>query len=74
MVPKVKICGLKTEDALDAALEAGADYIGLVFFAKSPRHVELDQATRLADIARGRAKIIALLVNPDDAHLRGDRL
>ena len=36
----VKICGLKTPDALDAALEAGADLVGFVFFVPSPRHVE----------------------------------
>src|SRR2546421_171419 len=35
----VKICGLKTSDALDVALEAGADLVGFVFFAPSPRHV-----------------------------------
>ena len=65
----VKICGLKTDDALEAALDAGADMIGLVFFAKSPRHVELEVAARLAEKARGRAEVVALTVDPDDALL-----
>lgn len=68
---EVKICGLKTESALNAALDGGADYVGLVFHAKSPRNVDLAMARRLAAIARGRAKIVALLVDPDD-HLIAD--
>jgi len=66
---EVKICGLKTESALKAALDGGADYVGLVFHAKSPRNVDLAMARRLAAIARGRAKIVALLVDPDDGLL-----
>lgn len=62
----IKICGLSTEDSLNAALEAGADMIGLVHFEKSPRHVGLQQGRALADLARGRAHIVALLVDPLD--------
>lgn len=62
---KVKICGLNTEDTMDAALDAGADMIGLMFFPKSPRHVSLSQACKLADMARGRAEIVAVTVNMD---------
>ncbi|MFQ5625100.1 MAG: phosphoribosylanthranilate isomerase [Methyloligellaceae bacterium] len=51
MSVKVKICGLRTQESLDAALEAGADYFG---------------ARALAAQGRGRAKSVALLVNPDD--------
>lgn len=69
MTVDVKICGLKTDAALDAALEAGADYIGLVFHEASPRNIELEAARSLALLARGRAKIVALLVDPDDAKL-----
>ena len=45
---RVKICGLSTEATLTAALEAGADWIGLVHFPRSPRHVSLAQAAALA--------------------------
>jgi len=64
---KVKICGLKTEAAMEAALASGADYVGLVFFPPSPRNVSPQAAHTLAAKARGRAKIVALLVDPDDA-------
>jgi phosphoribosylanthranilate isomerase len=67
MTTKVKICGLKTEAALEVALAGGADYVGLVFFPPSPRNVAPAAAKALADKARGRAKIVALMVDPDDA-------
>jgi len=65
----VKICGIRTEPALDVAIEAGADYVGLVHFAKSPRHLEIPAAAALAHRAReqGKAKVVVLLVDPDDA-------
>ncbi len=65
----VKICGLKTEETMQAALDAGADMVGLVFFPKSPRHVSLTDACRLADMARGKAQIVALTVDMDLAGL-----
>ncbi len=65
----IKICGLSTPKTMDAALSAGADMVGLVFFAKSPRHVALSQACDLADQARGRAQIVALTVDMDPAGL-----
>ena len=64
---QVKICGLKTRAAVEVAMEAGADFIGLVHFAKSPRHVSLPEAAELAALARGRVKSVLLLVNPDPA-------
>jgi phosphoribosylanthranilate isomerase len=67
MTTQVKICGLKTEAALEAALGNGADYVGFVFFPPSPRHIAPEQASGLACKARGRAKIVALMVDPDDA-------
>jgi phosphoribosylanthranilate isomerase len=67
MPTKVKICGLKTEAALEAALAGGADFVGFVFFPPSPRNVTLAVAKALAARARGRAKIVALMVDPDDA-------
>ena len=69
MAAEVKICGLSTADTMAAALEAGAAYIGLVFYPRSPRHVGLDQARSLAAQARGRARIVALTVNAPDEEL-----
>jgi phosphoribosylanthranilate isomerase len=69
MTVEVKICGLKTEAALDAALGSGADYVGLVFCAASPRNLDFETAHRLAERARGRARIVTLLVDPDDTLL-----
>ncbi|MFV0294678.1 MAG: phosphoribosylanthranilate isomerase [Hyphomicrobiaceae bacterium] len=66
MALSIKICGLKTPEALAAALQAGADYIGLVFFPPSPRNIPLADARVLADATRGRARIVALTVDPDD--------
>lgn len=67
MTVKVKICGLTTLPTLEAALGEGADYVGFVFFPKSPRNLDLKTAASLASIARGRAQIVALFVDPDDA-------
>jgi phosphoribosylanthranilate isomerase len=62
----VKICGIKDLAAMDAALEAGADMVGLVFFPNSPRNITPEAAAKLADRARGKAKIVALSVDADD--------
>ncbi len=67
MTTEVKICGLKTPATMTVALEAGADYVGLVFFPPSPRTLTLAQAEPLADMARGMAKIVVLTVDADDA-------
>src|SRR5690606_7557334 len=66
----VKICGLRTPEALEAALSAGADMIGLVFHPRSPRYVGLREARALAERARGRALTVALTVDAPDALLR----
>jgi len=65
----VKICGLKTPEALDAALEAGADMVGFVFFAPSPRNVGWQAARALGARVKGRAAKVALSVEADDATL-----
>jgi phosphoribosylanthranilate isomerase len=65
----VKICGLSTPEALDVALDAGADMVGFVFFAPSPRHVAFDTARALGSRVRGRAQKVALSVDADDALL-----
>ncbi len=65
----VKICGLSTPATLDAALAAGADMVGFVFFPASPRHVDLATARELGRMAKGRAQKVALSVDADDAML-----
>jgi len=65
----VKICGLSTREALDAALGAGADMVGFVFFPPSPRHLSLETARQLGKQAAGRATKVALTVDADDATL-----
>jgi len=65
-----KICGLSTPETVAAALDHGAAYLGFVFFEKSPRYVTPAAAARLAAAARGRAHVVALVVDPADALLR----
>ena len=63
----VKICGLKSPEALDVALDAGADMVGFVFFPPSPRHLSYDAARPLGQRVRSRARKVALTVDADDA-------
>jgi phosphoribosylanthranilate isomerase len=65
----VKICGLNSVEALDAALEAGADMVGFVFFEPSPRHLDLATARSLAARVHDRARKVALTVDAEDALL-----
>jgi phosphoribosylanthranilate isomerase len=67
---EVKICGLSTVETMQAALDAGVDFVGLAFFQKSPRNVSLAQAAELANRARGRAKIVTFVVDADDQLLK----
>lgn len=69
MTVKVKICGIGTPEALDAALGAGAEWFGLVFYPRSPRNVSLETARALVRHARGRIPAVALLVDPTDEQL-----
>lgn len=65
----VKICGLTSSEALDAAIEAGADMVGFVFFPPSPRHLGFAAAETLGRRVRGRAQKVALSVDAEDALL-----
>jgi phosphoribosylanthranilate isomerase len=65
----VKICGLKTPQALDVALDAGADQVGFVFFAPSPRNLGYAAARALGARVKGRAGKVALTVNATDEML-----
>jgi phosphoribosylanthranilate isomerase len=65
----VKICGLMTPEALDTALESGADMVGFVFFAPSPRNLGLTDARLLGERVEGRARKVALTVDATDETL-----
>lgn len=62
----IKICGLKTPEALDVALDAGADLVGFVFFEPSPRTLGLAAARALGARVKGRAGKVALTVDAAD--------
>ena len=71
---KVKICGLKTPSDIDFCIAANADFIGLVFFEKSPRHLTYAKANELSDYytnkyADSKLKKVALCVNPSNSEL-----
>ena len=65
----VKICGLSTPEAVEAAIAGGASHVGFIFFPKSPRNVSLETAAELARAAAGRVQRVAVTVDADDAEL-----
>jgi len=67
----VKICGLTDEAAVAAAVEAGADFIGAVFFPPSPRHIGPEQAAHLFDGVPDDVKRVGLFVDPTDDDIEG---
>lgn len=69
MATLVKICGINSAEAADAALAAGADFCGLIFHADSPRNVNAEQAASLAARMRGRVRIVALLADASDEEI-----
>jgi phosphoribosylanthranilate isomerase len=66
---KVKICGLSDAGAVAAAVSAGADYVGFVFYARSPRHVSLDQAVQLAQNVPAGVGKVGLFVDAGDEEI-----
>ena len=66
---KIKICGITDRQAMDAAVAASAEMVGLVFFENSPRHLDYEAAAGLASVVRAKADIVALTVDPDDSRL-----
>ncbi|GBQ48846.1 phosphoribosylanthranilate isomerase [Komagataeibacter sucrofermentans] len=71
MTVKVKICGIRDEVGLDAACAAGADWVGFVFFSRSPRHVTALQAAPLVRrLPPGGPRAIGLFVRPTDDEIR----
>jgi phosphoribosylanthranilate isomerase len=69
MATLVKICGLNRTESLEAALDAGADLVGFVFFPPSPRHLDGETARALGQRVASRARKVALTVDADDALL-----
>lgn len=65
----IKICGLKSEAALAAALAGGASHVGFIFFPKSPRNIAPEEAGRLRQAVKGKAIAVAVTVDADDAFL-----
>lgn len=65
----VKICGLSTPETIQAAVDAGTDMIGLMFFPKSPRNVSVADAATLRKLIPSHVKTVAVMVDPDDALL-----
>ena len=61
---RIKICGLTREQDIHAAAASGADALGLVFYAKSPRHVTVQQAAELAKVVPPFVTLVGLFVNP----------
>ena len=68
MSAAVKICGLTDEESIDAAIAAGADYLGFVFCAKSPRNLSAERAAELTQFVEGVRKV-GLFVDADDSQL-----
>ncbi len=67
---KVKICGLSTPETLTAAINGGTNFVGLVFYAPSPRHVEIEVASYLAKQVPSNVEVVGLFVNPTDDYLQ----
>ena len=81
MKPLVKICGLKTPEAIKAAIDNGAHYIGFIFFSKSPRNLSIEEAKQLRQYIKKPVKLVAVTVDADDdlisnivAHVKPDIL
>jgi len=69
-MPDAKICGITSVEALDAAIEGGARFVGFVTYPRSPRFLTVDKLAALAERARGRIETVLVTVNADDEHLK----
>ncbi len=68
-MPDAKICGITSVEALDAAIEGGARFVGFVTYPKSPRYLTMDKLAALAARARGRVETVLVTVSADDAQI-----
>jgi phosphoribosylanthranilate isomerase len=71
MTIRVKICGITRVEDAHAAIAAGADMIGLNFYAKSPRYVEIDRAKEIREAIGSSAAVIGVFVNAERAYING---
>ncbi|WP_457644506.1 phosphoribosylanthranilate isomerase [Persephonella sp.] len=62
----IKICGITGTEQASVISELGATHIGVVFFEKSPRHIDLRQITRIKQSIKNNTKIVVVTVNPDE--------
>jgi phosphoribosylanthranilate isomerase len=69
MKPDIKICGLKTPEAVERAVSRGATHIGFIFFPKSPRNIAPETAAELADLVRSKVTIVAVTVDANEEEL-----
>ena len=67
---EIKICGINDQVSMNAAINIGVNYIGLVFYHKSPRNLSIKSAKLLTKNRTKKSKIVALTVNPDDNFLQ----
>ncbi|MDC3116483.1 phosphoribosylanthranilate isomerase [Alphaproteobacteria bacterium] len=67
---EIKICGINDQISMSTAIDNGVNYIGLVFYDKSPRNLSITKAKILAKNRTKKSKIVALTVNPDDVFLQ----
>ena len=67
---EIKICGINDQISMNTALNIGVNYIGLVFYHKSPRNLSIKRAKSLTKSRTEKSKIVALTVNPDDIFLQ----
>ena len=66
---EIKICGINDEISMATAVEFKVEYIGLVFYEKSPRNVSIDYSKKLLNYRSKHSQIVALTVDPDDSFI-----
>jgi len=71
MAVLVKICGINSVEAADAAAKARADFAGMIFHRTSPRYLDPIRAGIVAERLRGRLRTVALLIDPNDEEIAG---
>ena len=70
MKVKIKICGVLDDHIMSTISDLNVDYVGLVFFEKSPRNITIDKAKSLIKCLNCKTKIVALTVNANDQFLK----